>query len=159
MKALAAAALLAVPFSEFEKVLAPGPLWPLDSGDASLTVLRRPEDRYPKLYRLDHETKEFRLVLDAGGPLRDLWRDDQGDAWYFRMDEGGDENYRVYRLSEDFRRKSEVYGRKGARASLVDASQDGRRLYLLSNHEDKAVFRLYRYEPATGRRRPCRRPA
>lgn len=151
MKALAAAALLAVPFSEFEKVLAPGPLWPLDPGDASLTILRRPEDRYPKLYRLDHETREFRPVLDAGGPVRDLWRDDQGDAWYFRMDEGGDENYRVYRLSEDFRRKSEVYGHKGARASLVDASQDGKRLYLLSNHEDKAVFRLYRYEPATGK--------
>ncbi|TBR20853.1 S9 family peptidase [bacterium] len=160
MRALLLAGLLAapaaagtgtVPFSEFEKVLAPGPLWPLDSGDASLTIVRLPKDKYPKLYRLDHESQEFSPVFDAGGPIRGLWRDDLGESWYFLEDEGGDENYRILKLNEGFRGATEVYGHKDRRASIVDASQDGKRLYVLSNHEDKAVFRLYRFEPATGK--------
>jgi dipeptidyl aminopeptidase/acylaminoacyl peptidase len=147
----AAAADPAVPFSEFEKVLAPGRLWPLDSGDASLTIVRLPKDKYPKLYRLDHESQEFSPVLDAGGPIRDLWRDDLGESWYFLKDEDGDENYAIHKLAEGFRGHGEFYAHKGARAALVDASGDGKRLYVLSNHEDKAVFRLYRYEAATGK--------
>lgn len=140
-----------VPFSEFEKVLSPGPLWPLDSGDASLTIIRLPKDKYPKLYRLDHESQEFSPVLDAGGPMRDLWRDDLGESWYFRMDDGGDENYGIHKLADGFRGHSEIYGHKDRRASIVDASPDGKRLYVLSNHEDKAIYRLYRFDLAAGK--------
>lgn len=149
--AVPAAAAPGVPFSEFEKVLAPGPLWPLDSGDASLTIVRLPKDKYPKLYRLDHESQEFSPVLDAGGPIRGLWRDDLGESWYFLKDVDGDENYGIQKLAEGFKGYSELYAHKDRRAALVDASQDGKRLYVLSNHEDKAVYRLYRYEPATGK--------
>ncbi|TPW20954.1 MAG: hypothetical protein FD126_1173 [Elusimicrobia bacterium] len=141
----------AVPFSEFEKVLAPGPLWPLDSGDASLTIVRLPKDKYPKIYRLDHESQEFSPVLDAGGPIRSLWRDDLGESWYFLKDVDGDENYGIQKLAEGFKGYGELYAHKDRRATLVDASQDGKRLYVLSNHEDKAVYRLYRFEPATGK--------
>lgn len=152
LTALAAPAPEGVPFSEFEKVLAPvGRVWPLDSGDASLAIIRLPKDKYPKLYRLDHETTEFKLMLDAGRPIRDLWRDDQGDRWYFLRDDNGDENFQIHRLGDDFRGSSLVYGHTGRRATIVDASPDGKRLYVLSNHEDKAIFRLYRVETETGK--------
>ncbi|MBI3297954.1 MAG: S9 family peptidase [Elusimicrobia bacterium] len=141
-----------VPFAEFEKVLAPdGRVWPLDNGEASLAVIRLPKDDYPKLYRLEHDSGEFKRLLDAGRPIRELWRDYQGERWYFLRDENGDENFQIHRLSDDFRGHAVVYGHKGRRATIVDASPDGKRLYVLSNHEDKAVFRLYRVDAATGK--------
>ena len=140
-----------VPFAEFEKVLAPGPLWPLDSGDASLTIVRLPKDKYPKLYRLDHESQEFSPVLDAGGPIRGLWRDDLGESWYFLKDVDGDENYAVHRLAEGFRGHAELYGHKDRRASIVDASPDGKRLYLLSNHGTRPSTASTAEPPPAGR--------
>lgn len=135
----------AVSYEEFQKILSPRSLvYPIRGEDASLTLLAREDDKYAKLYTLDHKTREFNLTFDAGEGIDGLYSNDKGDRWFITMDNGGDENSVIYEYDYSKKAKKKVFGHRGFKAIFSDLNKKETSLYVLSNHEDKALYQLYR---------------
>lgn len=135
-----------VSYEEFSKIAIPkGQIYPLKDGKRSFLLMRLKDDSYSKIYELDHSSKKLSLKLDAGRDIHRLKRDPTFQRFYFAMDDKGNELYKIFSwdpISDKFKR---IFGHEGASARIVDFSLDGQRIYMLSNHEDHRIFRLYRF--------------
>ncbi|GEM_PF-922106 len=133
-----------VKFEDFQKVLSPkSSLLPLPGTDESLILMRMPEDQYARLYKLDHNTKQFTLLYDAQKNISGITRDPTLKNYYLYLDNNGDENYQIYKLESDFKSVKKVFGNDGFKTSIAGFSLDGKRLYLSSNHLNKEIYSLY----------------
>lgn len=141
-----------VTFAEFKKVLTPrGSIIPLPGGKESLILMVLPEDKYAKVYSLNHANKEFTLRYDAGRNIGGLIRDRAQKNYYLLLDNNGDENYQVYQFDPQTSGVTKVFGNDGRKATIVDFSFDGQHLYISSNHENKDVYQIYDLDLSTGK--------
>ncbi|MCK5074315.1 MAG: S9 family peptidase [Bacteriovoracaceae bacterium] len=133
-----------IKFEDFQKVLSPrSSLFPIPGKDKSLLLMRMPGDEYAKLYSLQHKSKKFTLLYDASKNISDIFRDPTLKNYYLLMDNHGDENYQIYKLTSDYKSVKKVFGKKGFKAIIVGFSMDGKRIYIRSNHLNKKVYSIF----------------
>ena len=133
-----------ITYEDFQKVLKPSYLSPIANQAASYALLTKPEDKYQKLYKLDHKTQKFSLEYDAGEGIDSLSSNAQGNLWFLSIDKDGDENYQIYRYDPELKKRVKVFGNDGFKATLVDINDSGDTIYFTSNHGNKSLYRLYR---------------
>lgn len=133
-----------VKFEEFQKLLSPrSSMLPLPGVDKSLILMRMPSDEYVKLYRLNHSSKKFTLLYDAKKNISSLLRDSTLKNYYLLLDNNGDENYQIYKLANDYKSVTKVFGNDGFQVTIVGFSMDGKRIYIRSNHLNKKVYSIF----------------
>lgn len=131
------------PFSEFKKIGSIRTLIPLNNGQESLVHASQSGDPYSKVYILKHATKKLVQKYDAGQNVGGILADKQRENFYVLVDNNGDENFKISRLNLKTGKTEPVFGNDGAQVTPVGFSGDGKRLYVRSNHENKAVYSLY----------------
>lgn len=140
-----------ISYSEFNKVLRPASqLVPLPGGQASLLLISLPDDKYAKVYKLNHQDQGFELVYDAGRNISGLTSDRTQKTYYLLLDSHGDENYQIYKLNPEAKKVTKVFGHEERKAMVLDTSFDGQSLYVSSNHKQKDQFRIYKVDSTTG---------
>lgn len=141
-----------ITYSEFEKIIKPASrLYPLASGDESVVVALLPGDQYNKLYKLNHKSKKFEVLYDAGQNITGLYRDRGDKKLFIMMDNNGDENHKIFSFDFENKKLNPIFGHDKSKAELVESSYDGRYLYITSNHVKKAQYRVYQYDTETGK--------
>lgn len=136
-----------VTFEEFMKVVTPrSELFPLSGGKESLLLVALPSDEYVKLYRLDHQTQQFKLEFDAGRAISGLVRDDKLKHVYLLVDNDGDENTGIYGYDLKTHELTEIFVKEGFESSIVDFGNQGETLYIRSNFEKKDVYSIYQFD-------------
>lgn len=138
-----------VSFDEFRKLISPTSIVLLEGKNQFLTVLAMPNDPYPKVYRYDIASKQFTVDYDAGRGVFSLMMARDGKSLFLQMDNNGDENFQIYSYNPETRITSLVFGKDGFRAMANNTDQAGRWLFLTSNHENKAVYSVYRMDLQT----------
>lgn len=138
-----------VSFDEFQKLLNPTSIVLLEGKNQFLTVMALPGDKYPKVYRYDIKSKEFSVDYDAGRSVGALEMARDGKSLFLQMDNHGDENYQIYTYDPQTKAATHFFGKNGFRSTANNTDQTGQWLFLTSNHENKAVYSIYRINMQT----------
>jgi dipeptidyl aminopeptidase/acylaminoacyl peptidase len=141
---------LKITFDQFNQITSPAGLVPLKDQKTFLLLTRFPEDEYRKLYSIDIKTGKRSLIYDAGQSIGWVKTDEPTERFYIGIDEGGDENYKIYQLDLQTKKLTKILGEKGRRAMLYDTDDSGNQLLIVSNHLEKAFYRPFIYNHSTG---------
>ncbi|MEZ4815196.1 MAG: prolyl oligopeptidase family serine peptidase [Bdellovibrionota bacterium] len=133
-------------YEDFEKIWSPQSGFIRVANEAYYyALLKGPSDAYARLYKFDAIRKTLTLEFDAGSPIAFFQTDPQHKTFYLGKDNGGDENFQIYEYFPKDKKIQKIFGNTGFMAYPVEISEDGQRIYLNSNHENKAIFSLYVY--------------
>jgi dipeptidyl aminopeptidase/acylaminoacyl peptidase len=140
---------LKVDYDEFQKILTPRSMVLLEGENAMLVTMARAGDDHPKVYRYDFETKDFAMVYDHGQSVGRLTESRTGKNIFLHIDNKGDENSKIYTFDKKTNKPTLLFGNDDREAYVLNTDQNDEYLFFASNHENKAVYSIYRMKMAS----------
>lgn len=134
-----------ISFEQFNKISNAANFIPLNNKKSMLLLTRFPKDEYRKLYKVNIETGNKKLIYDAGQSIGWITSDKPNKRFYLGIDNGGDEQYQIYELNLESLNLTKILGKKDRRARIVSTDSTGNQLLIVSNHQNRANYRPYIY--------------